>query len=187
MQYEITFITKTEEDFKIVKNTLSKSKVKIISEESLGRKKFAYSIKKEDAGYYHFIFFDIKPSQINKITEDIQSIKQVIRFLIIKYPQDIVKKIENAIYQKTKEKSKSQDKTENDTLLKEKISQDEDEEINANKKPTKKVQKKTVKSIKKKIDSKKPKVKKSTDQDMKNNEQERIKKLEEKLDELLKD
>ena len=48
--YEITFITKEEQNNDVI-DAVKKFEGKIIEEQKLGRKKFTFPIKKEEAGF----------------------------------------------------------------------------------------------------------------------------------------
>lgn len=199
--YEITFITKNENDQKIVKNVLEKNKAKVLYEEKIGRRNFVYPIKKEDAGFYFTTYFDSSPNQISAISKNLHIEADILRFLVLKTKRDI-----NVMRTKTQVQEKK-------TVKQKEVATKEAKPAKAKvikKKPTtkkKKVEKKLpkIKEVKKEIKKMVPKKakkptkktvsiktkisKKEIVQEKKQtpDEQERIKKLEEKLDELLKE
>lgn len=80
--YEITFITKEEKD-RTVKDAIEALGGKIVLENLMGRKKFAYKIKKEDAGFFISYIFELDPEKVNKLTANLKLKSQVLRYLIV--------------------------------------------------------------------------------------------------------
>lgn len=196
-QYEICFITREEKDADLVKKELDSIGARVLHEQNIGRKKFAYSIKKETAGFYKFIYFELDNKKIGTLVKNLQTELSVLRFLIIKNELDVKKlgKQTKTIQPKKiieKVKIESVSVQEKEKIIPEhEIIKDEREKITV-KKP---VAEKTLTKAKKpkqtqekmKIESK-PESEKITKQiDASKDEAERIKKLEEKLDELLKE
>ena len=84
--YEITFITR-EEKLDDVKKTIEKNEGKIISENFLGRRRFSYPIKKEDAGFYTSYIFEIDPVKLKEIHKMLGMKTEIIRYLITAWKQ----------------------------------------------------------------------------------------------------
>lgn len=80
--YEITFITKEEKD-PVVLRAIEDEGGKIISKEELGRRKFAYIIKKEEAGSYFSYVFEIDPSALAGLDKKLRLNSDILRHLII--------------------------------------------------------------------------------------------------------
>lgn len=81
--YEITFITKEEKNDSLAK-TIESLNGKIIQEKPLGRRKFAYPIKKETAGYYNTIIFDFDNQQLSQLNNSLKLNGDLIRYLIVR-------------------------------------------------------------------------------------------------------
>lgn len=80
--YEITFITKEEKD-PSVKKTIEQLEGKVVSNFSLGRRKLAYPIKKELAGYYSGYLFDFNKEKMADLDNKLRLEPGIIRFLIV--------------------------------------------------------------------------------------------------------
>lgn len=223
--YEITFITKEEND-QIVADQIEKLGGKINFKEELGRKKFVYPIKKLVAGFYSTIYFEIEGKKLIDLEKKLLLNKDVIRFLLLKSQKtlkDLRKKPESEktyqpasktavietpeIIKKEKEisikKAQAEDKEEVKSEIKEKIKDEvkektkkaapkkailkkevkkkPEQEIKKETKETKKIQQEKIKPVEEKP------AKKTPEKEVEITEAERLKKLEEKLDELLKD
>lgn len=185
--YEITFIAKNEENSS-VKKTIGNLNGKIISESSLGRKRFAYPIKKEDSGYYTTYIFEIDPDKMIELNKELQLKEDVLRYLIL--GKKIIKEIPKVENVKDTEFEKNK-KVELEIKNIEKEEKVSDEKITAKSKKIDKIKKEET-PLKKadevaKQEIKKPEVKVVAPEKQMPDEEERLKKLEEKLNELLKD
>ncbi|MCL5795023.1 MAG: 30S ribosomal protein S6 [Patescibacteria group bacterium] len=176
--YEITFISKEENDAS-AKKVIESANGKIVSESTLGRRKFAYPIKKELSGCYITYVFECDPEKIEIINKKIALDSNVIRYLLIqkiarkpalKKEVEITKITSEPVKIATPEKKET--KTEKETLVTKKASS-----------KTART-KKTVapKAVKK---SKVEKVVKNKEVEI--TEEERLKALNDKLSELLKE
>jgi len=201
--YEITFIAKTETASLQVKNILKEEKAEILFEFPMGRKQFSYPIKKEHAGFYTCIYFEVENQVLDKLTKKLYSEKEILRFLLVKSVQNI-SELKNYLEkdkkqnikprnfkQEIKEPIAKQEVKENE-IKEEKPAQDEIKPVKT-KKPLPKVKKSKTLKADKKIEEPKEKTAEKTAKTSEtvakdnNEEQDRIKKLEEKLDELLKE
>jgi len=85
-QYEVTYIahedlgTKGEHPVKDVINSFGG---KITGEKALGQKVFAYPIKKEKSGYYDTIYFEMDPAKLNDLNRQLTLKDEIIRHLIV--------------------------------------------------------------------------------------------------------
>lgn len=191
--YEITFITLDEEKNNLVKKILEDHKAKINLELSLGKKTFAYPIKKEKVGYYTTFYFDVAGKELVSINKTLQAEKDVLRFLLIKSEQkveDVKAYLANEKKEQVAAEHKASEVTD-EAVVEETKQENEVEEAEEVKKETKKTVKKAatkkVAETKKPVAKKASAVKKAKTTKKEPESQDRIKKLEEKLDELLKD
>ena len=90
-KYELTAITSektTEKELpeisKKIQKIIQDKKAKIESEETLGRKKFTHLIEKNQFGTYLVFQFISEKSQINSITSGLNSVTEVLRFMVTK-------------------------------------------------------------------------------------------------------
>lgn len=202
--YEITFIIR-EDKSEEVEGLIKKLSGKILNKKSLGRKKFTYLIKKDTAGFYLVIIFELEPSKINEFDKELRINQNIIRHLIISYqkefsPREIQEKLDelNNVkpklaeekIQKVEQKDKKEQPQEKEVIkkpegvvtrmdVKKKIDQKEDKIVKEEKVKIEEVLKKPKIEI--------PKVEIPKPQKEAFSEEERLAKLEEKLDELLKD
>lgn len=203
--YEITFITR-EDKSEEVEGLIKKLSGKILNKKSLGRKKFTYPIKKDTAGFYLVMIFELEPSKINEFDKELRINQNIIRHLIISYqkefsPREIQEKLDELNNVKPKlaeekiQKVEPKDKKEQ-VQKKEEIKKPEEIiiESKTEEKIDQKKKDKTVKEEKLKVEEtiEKPKIeipKVEIPKPKKEafTEEERLAKLEEKLDELLKD
>lgn len=192
MQYEICFIVLKEEQKKIVLKILKDCNAKILFEQDIiGRRKFAYPIKKENAGYYFSIYFDLENNKISNLNKALQAEQELLRLLIVKNDIDIKKLIEIKTAKSPKiEKKVPQEKPKVSKLIKREteMKEFEPEKKKEETAKTKKIQRLTKKIIKAKpITVKKEEIIVKKKESISEDEALRIKKLEEKLDELLKE
>jgi len=67
---------------------------KIVKEENLGHKKFAYPIKKVHRGYYICCEFDLESENVTALEEKLKRTPEILRFLITKKPLPPKAKVE---------------------------------------------------------------------------------------------
>lgn|GEM_PF-1291471 len=82
MTYELTVICRDEND-ETAKKLIEKADGKILNVTDLGRKKFAYNIKKDSAGFYISYFFEMEPQNLLEIDKKLRLEPSIIRFLLI--------------------------------------------------------------------------------------------------------
>ncbi len=204
--YEITFITKEapkspggdsgsrpegvgKKDS--IKTTIESLGGKIIKEEFLGRRKFAYPIKKLNAGFYETVYFEIEPNSLSSLEKKLSQNQDIVRFLLIKSEYSS-KKTYNNQTEKIKEEIEKPKATVEKTKVEEDKKTKKTKIKTIEKKPiTKSVKPNKTKTEKKEIENKiiKPLKEKKITTAKKEpvSEQDRLKKLEARLDELLKD
>lgn len=193
MAYEVTFITCEEQDPGIAK-VIEENKGKIISKKSLGRRKFAYPIKKEDAGFYTSIVFEIEPRELNPLNKKFKLTEGILRYLVV----------ETDLRAKEKEMFETKRELEVKLAPEEKLVAEVSEEVKlpvvkeekkvavvkkTKKEPLKQIKEKKVKPEKVEEVKEKPIVAEKPAKEVVSevSEEERLKKLEAKLDELLKE
>lgn len=84
-QYEITFITKEDLKEKPVKADIEALGGKILNISSIGQKQFTYTIKKEKAGIYTTVVFEIAPEKLMELNHKLSLKEDILRHLIILY------------------------------------------------------------------------------------------------------
>lgn len=199
-QYEMTFIVFKEENAKLVKNALEQHGAKILFENLMGRRNFVFPIKKERGGFYVNLYFTIEPAKLASLDKILRTEREIARYLIIKNEENIDEIKAKIERMKQKKDSKKMPREMNKGEIKSVIKPIKqavlaDKKIETTSAPIQEEKdlEKTVKTIKKVTKAEKPvvKAKKEKKAEVKPeksaDDQERIKKLEEKLDELLKD
>lgn len=190
--YEITFITKDEKDTGI-KTEIEKAGGKIVNKEFLGRRKFVYPIKKEVAGYYTTIYFDMEPKTLPNLEKKLLLNQELLRYLLIKSekkPQKLkAKTTKPQVVKAPAEKEKIVKEVKPIEMEKEKAKKTA--KIKMKKVPTLRQDvggaESRPKSVGKEIKPQPETIKKPKITEKEITEEERLKKLEEKLDELLKE
>ena len=174
--YEITFITKEDLKEKPLKEDLEKLGGKILSISGIGEKNFTYPIKKETKGFYTTILFEIEPEKLSDLNKKLSLNDDILRHLII-----IGKTAPVEIPKLPKPVKEIEDKKEIKEI--EEIKDVEGvKEIKEVKRPVKEVVKEVKKVEKPKVSEKVTEIEKDTE-----SEEDRLKALDKKLDELLKD
>jgi len=188
--YDITFIAKEEKD-PTIKKTILELGGKIISEDFFGRKKLSYKINKEDAGFYTTYVFELDPDKLIEISKKLKLNTDIIRYLIITKKKIMVRKVKEIKKIETGKKDVIKEvPTSIDSVSQpEPVSPSQGGSVGKEKVEESKVE---VKEPEKqmKTETKKPfikPIKKTEIKVEKVDEEERLKKLEEKLNELLKD
>jgi len=89
--YELLYIvpaTHSEEEVQPIKSKINAAVTKyggrIMFEESLGKRKLAYPIKKFRHGHYLLVEFDAEPSEIKQLDDELRLTNEVIRHLIVR-------------------------------------------------------------------------------------------------------
>lgn len=82
--YEITFITKEEPvNGGAVRELIEKDGGKVTEVQVLGQKNFAYKIEKESRGFYTTINFAIEPEKLSAINRDLSLHDEIMRHLLV--------------------------------------------------------------------------------------------------------
>ena len=111
--YELTAIIDSNipdnehpEKIEEMKGLIAKNKGKISSENNLGRKKLSYPIEKSLKGVFICLEFDIEPKTLKSIEKELKLNKSIIRYLIIKKPENVKPIIIENSGKKVKEEKK---------------------------------------------------------------------------------
>jgi small subunit ribosomal protein S6 len=93
LHYELLYIIPnkfTEEELPAVqekiKQLLAKFNLQITKEESLGKRKLAYPIKKSFHGYYQLVEFDAEGEVINNLDRELKLHEDVLRHQVVRLP-----------------------------------------------------------------------------------------------------
>jgi len=191
-QYEITFITKEDEKEKPaspaggpVKAEIEALGGKILNVSSIGQKNFTYPIKKEKSGIYTTVVFEMDPQKLMDLNKKIGLKEDILRHLIILYKAAKVgvPKVPKILKVPKPEKTLPKEPEK----LPEPAKELPKPEV---KKPEKIEEKKEApKKVEKPVEVAKPKVSPAAEEIEKETvgEEERMKELDKKLDELLKE
>lgn len=195
-KYEITTITKEDQKDAPVKKEIETLGGKVLESNSIGQRKMIFPIKKEAAGYYTVVLFEIDPEKVLELNKKLSLKSEILRFLILtaeaaktSLPK-VVRKEEQAI-EEAPEAPLAKVTEEEKVVEKPKAEQKVEKEVTKPEAPAKtsKPEKKTAKKPVEPIVVEKPKVspaaKEIEAEEM--SADERLKALDEKLDELLKE
>ena len=87
--YEAMFIfhpelteEKLDESIKSVEKIIKDNAQGRLDTENLGKKTLAYTIKKQNEGYYVNYDFDAPPAAISKIKEELKHSEEILRFIV---------------------------------------------------------------------------------------------------------
>nr|WP_321266375.1 30S ribosomal protein S6 [uncultured Sulfurimonas sp.] len=70
---------------KAIEETITSNGGEIATTDSMGMRKLAYPINKNERGYYHVIYYSIAPSAISEIERRFRINEDLLRFVTIKY------------------------------------------------------------------------------------------------------
>ncbi len=84
--YEISFLLKHPEGEKAVIDLIDQHKGRVFQKGSLSEIKLAYPIKKHASAYFGYIQFELRPDQIEKISQSLKLNPLVLRHLTITPP-----------------------------------------------------------------------------------------------------
>ena len=84
----------------------------IATTDSMGMRKLAYPIDKNERGYFHVIYYSVAPSSINEIERRFRLNEELLRFVTIKYDTNREVKAWNDLVEKAQKKAAAPAKTE---------------------------------------------------------------------------
>jgi small subunit ribosomal protein S6 len=70
---------------KAIEEIITSNGGEITATNSMGMRKLAYPIDKNERGYYHVIYYTVKPSSISEIERRFRINEELLRFVTIKY------------------------------------------------------------------------------------------------------
>jgi small subunit ribosomal protein S6 len=74
----------------------------IAATDAMGMRKLAYPIGKSERGYYHVVYYTVKPSAIAEIERRFRNNEELLRFVTIKYEKNREVTAWNQLVEKTK-------------------------------------------------------------------------------------
>lgn len=182
--YELLYIVhpdlegQTEKVTEKVTGFITKAGGKVTTQEDWGKRKLAYPIAKNNFGVYVLLTFTVEPTQLHEVERDLRLSEEIMRSMVVVVPdtKEIVAKPKKekaaAKVEKTEEPANIIEKPK---VKAEKLAKEAIEEVASEKK-----------APAKKAVAKKAPAKKATPKAAEADEATRLKKLDEKLDELLK-
>lgn len=98
--YEITFITRENLGEKPFKDLLDKAEGHILSISSIGERQFMYPIKKETRGIYTTVLFEVSPEKLSDLNHKLTLTEEILRFLITAKKASALKAMAEAVEKK---------------------------------------------------------------------------------------
>ncbi len=83
MKYELTFLTKEENELKNIKDLIEFFKGKVIKEEKWGKKTLAYSIKKNHTALFYNFQFEIDKKNVLELKNKFNFNEKILRYLLL--------------------------------------------------------------------------------------------------------
>lgn len=160
-----------------VKNIIADLGTKDTEEDFWGRRKLAYKIGSQEHGYYDLLKFSIDPENIKKLENEIKLINEVIRYLMIKKPERKLEKPRKKLEVKEEKEKLQKIEKEEKEAIEEKVEKKE-EEI---------AKKAEIKEAKEEKIEEEVKEEKKEEKPTEIQEDERLKELDKKIDEILKE
>lgn len=82
-KYEITIITREDQKDAPVKKEIEALGGKVLETNSIGQRKMIFPIKKETSGYYTVVRLEIEPGKILELNKKLSLSPEILRFLIL--------------------------------------------------------------------------------------------------------
>lgn len=188
--YEITFITREDLKEKPVKEIITTLGGNILSISGIGERNFVYPIKKETKGFYTTVVFELEPDKLIELNKKLTLEEDILRHLLI-IGRSVSLEIPEVKMMEVKDKELVSQEKPAQEEIKEEV---KEEKVTAEKMQTEEIAKKPVEKVEKAKKEKvieKP-VKKVSEEvteieEETESEEDRLKALDKKLDELLKD
>jgi len=90
---------------KAVEETITSNGGEIAATDSMGMRKLAYPINKNERGYYHVIYYSVAPAAISEIERRFRINEDLLRFVTIKYDTNREITAWNQLVQKAQKKA----------------------------------------------------------------------------------
>jgi len=97
---------------KAIEEVITSNGGEIATTDSMGMRKLAYPIEKNERGYFHVIYYSIAPSSITEIERRFRLNEELLRFVTIKYDTNREIKAWNGLVEKANKKAAVPAKTE---------------------------------------------------------------------------
>jgi len=94
-----------QSSIKAVEEIITSNGGEISATDAMGMRKLAYPIEKNERGYFHVIYYSIKPSAIAEIERRFRINEDLLRFVTIKYDTNREVKAWNDLVQKANKKA----------------------------------------------------------------------------------
>ena len=97
---------------KAIEEVITSNGGEIATTDSMGMRKLAYPIDKNERGYFHVIYYSVAPSAISEIERRFRINEELLRFVTIKYDTNREVKAWNGLVEKAQKKAAAPAKTE---------------------------------------------------------------------------
>lgn len=97
---------------KAIEEVITSNGGEIATTDSMGMRKLAYPIEKNERGYFHVIYYSVAPAAINEIERRFRINEELLRFVTIKYDTNREIKAWNQLVEKAQKKAAVPAKTE---------------------------------------------------------------------------
>jgi small subunit ribosomal protein S6 len=97
---------------KAIEEVITSNGGEIAATDSMGMRKLAYPIDKNERGYFHVIYYTIAPSAINEIERRFRINEELLRFVTIKYDTNREVTAFNQLVAKAQKKNEAPTKVE---------------------------------------------------------------------------
>jgi len=97
---------------KAIEEVITSNGGEIATTDSMGMRKLAYPIEKNERGFYHVIYYTVAPSAISEIERRFRLNEELLRFVTIKYDTNREIKAWNSLVEKAQKKVATPAKTE---------------------------------------------------------------------------
>ncbi len=97
---------------KAIEEVITSNGGEIATTDSMGMRKLAYPIEKNERGYFHVIYYSVAPASINEIERRFRLNEELLRFVTIKYDTNREIKAWNGLVEKAQKKAAIPAKTE---------------------------------------------------------------------------
>ena len=97
---------------KAIEEVITSNGGEIATTDSMGMRKLAYPIEKNERGYFHVIYYSVAPAAITEIERRFRLNEELLRFVIIKYDTNREIKAWNGLVEKAQKKAATPAKTE---------------------------------------------------------------------------
>ena len=94
-----------QNSIKAIEEVITSNGGEIATTDSMGMRKLAYQIDKNERGYFHVIYYTVAPSSISEIERRFRINEELLRFVTIKYDTNREVAAWNSLVEKANKKS----------------------------------------------------------------------------------